>query len=247
MSQRPAGELTGLVVVVTGATGSAGRASVRALARAGADVVAVGRDQHRLAALFEGVDGVFPEVADLSGGNDCERLAERIRGRHGRIDGLAHLVGGWRGGPRFTSNSDEDWAFLCRALVDSLRHITMALHDDLLASADGRAVIVSASAVDAPTPGSANYAAAKAATEAWMRSLAESFARAQSKAKPDPKPQRSAATILVVKALVDDAVRDADPGKSFAGFTDVEDLARTVVELFTEEAADVNGVRIVLS
>jgi NADP-dependent 3-hydroxy acid dehydrogenase YdfG len=247
MSRRPSGELTGLVVIVTGATGSAGRAAVRALSAAGADVVAVGRDEHRLAALFEGLDGVSPQVADLGDGEECEALAERVRRRHGRIDGLVHLVGGWRGGSSFTANTDEDWQFLCRTLVDSLRHVSLAVHDDLVSSADGRIIIVSATAVDAPTPGSANYAAAKAATEAWIRAMAESFSKAQSKAKPDPKPQRSAATTIVIKALVDDALRDANPGKSFAGFTDVNDLARTVVELFTEEPADINGARIPLT
>src|ERR1700712_3743716 len=247
MTRRPAGELDGLVIVVTGATGSAGRAVARALAWAGAEVVAVGRDEHRLAALFDDVNGVHPQVADLSDGPRCQALAERIRGRHHRIDGLVHLVGGWRGASRFVENSDEDWAILSHALVDSLRHITIALHDDLAASADGRAVIVSAIAVDSPTPGGANYAAAKAATDAWMLALAASFARGQSRSKTEPTLQRSAAPILVVKALVDRAMRDSSPDKKFAGFTDVNALAARIVELFTEEASEINGARIVLA
>ena len=246
MSTRPAGELNSLVIVVTGATGSAGRATVRALALAGAEVVAVGRQEHRLAALFDGVDGVHPQVAELADGPHCEALAERVRRRHHRIDGLIHLVGGWRGAAGFTANSDQDWAFLCGTLVDSLRHVTMAFHDDLVASADGRAVIVSATAAEHPTPGGANYAAAKSATQGWMAAMAESFARAQSRATP-PTHQHSAATVLVVKALVDEAMRDAAPGKTFAGFTDVGVLAARVVELFTEDAADINGARISLA
>ncbi len=246
MSWRSAGELTSLVIVVTGATGSAGRACVRELARAGAEVVAVGREEHRLAALFDAMDGVHPQVAELTDGASAQALAEQIRARHHRIDGLVHLVGGWRGASRFTANSDEDWAFLCRNVVDSLRHISIVLHDDLAASADGRAIIVSATAVDSPTPGGANYAAAKAAAEAWMSSLAASFARTPSTSAPS-RPQRSAATILVVKALVDRAMRDAHPDKGFAGFTEVDDLAARVVGLFTENAADLNGARITLT
>jgi NADP-dependent 3-hydroxy acid dehydrogenase YdfG len=246
MTRRPAGELTGLVVVVTGSTGAAGRATVQALAQAGAEVVAVGREEHRLASLFEGLEGVHPQVAELADGPHCEALAERIRRRHHRIDGLVHLVGGWRGAPRFTANTDEDWAFLTHTLMDSLRHVTMAFHDDLAASSDGRMAIVSATAVESPTPGGASYAAVKAATEAWMLSMAESFRRLQSQAKVDPVPQHSAATTLVIKALVDQGMRDASPDKTFAGFTDVRDLAARVVDLFTEEAADINGARISL-
>ena len=63
-----------------------------------------------------------------------------------------------------------------------------------------------------PTAGSANYAAAKAAAEAWMLALADSLRRAQSGRKENPLPQTSAATILVIKALVDDRMRAAVPG-----------------------------------
>jgi 3-oxoacyl-[acyl-carrier protein] reductase len=250
MSTRPGGELTGLVVLVTGATGAAGRAAVRALAVAGADVIAVGREQRRLAALFESVDGVFPEVADLADRQQCDELADRVRARHHRIDGLVHLVGGWRGAPRFTANSDEDWLFLSRTLIDSLRHITLAVHDDLAASADGRAVIVSATAVDRPTPGGANYVAAKSATEGWMGALADSFLRTAKAAAAAPHPHagigHAAATVLVIKALVDDAMRDANPEKTFDGFTDVDFLAARIVALFTDDAAEINGARITL-
>ena len=255
MSTRPGGELTGLVVLVTGATGAAGRATVRALARAGADIVAVGRDAHRLAALFDRVDGVHAEVAELTDRPQCEALVDRVRQRHHRIDGLVHLVGGWRGAPRFTANSDDDWAFLSHTLIDSLRCMTMAVHDDLAASADGRAVVVSATAVDRPTPGSANYVAAKAATEAWMGSLAESFVRAAAAAAVAPHARahehagstHAAATVLVVKALVDEAMRDANPDRTYDGFTDVDVLATRVVALFTEDADAINGARIVLA
>ena len=246
MSSRPAGELNGLVVIVTGATGAAGRSTVRALARAGAEVVAVGRDEHRLSTLFAGLAGVHCQVAEIGDAEHCEAVAERARRRLGRIDGLVHLVGGWRGAPRFTANSDDDWTYLGHTLIDSLRHITIALHDDLAASSDGRAVIVSATAADAPTPGGANYAAAKAATEAWMLAMAESFRRLQSGAKADPVPQRSAATVLVIKALVDQGMRDAAPDKEFTGFTDVRDLADRIVDLFTDEPAEINGARLVL-
>jgi NADP-dependent 3-hydroxy acid dehydrogenase YdfG len=251
MSIRPGGELTGLVVVVTGATGAAGRAAVRGLALAGADVVAVGRDEHRLAGLFDRVDGVHPQVADVGDRAQCDALADRVRRRHHRIDGLVHLIGGWRGAPRFTANSDEDWAFLSRTLIDTLRYITMALHDDLAGSPDGRAVLVSAPAVDRPSPGGANYAAAKAAAQGWMAALAASFVRtaAQAAAAPHAHPTgtHAAATVLVVKALVDEAMRDAEPDRAFDGFTDVGELAARIVDLFTEDAADINGARILLT
>src|SRR5664279_644828 len=170
----------GRVVVVTGATGSAGTATARALVAAGATVVAVGQSAQRLSMLAERIPGISVAVADLGDPSAVDELANGMRNRYGPVDGLVHLVGGYRGGATFTSNIDTDWDLLSGALIDTLWHITLALHDDLARSPAGRAVIVSARTAQAPTAGSANYAAAKAAAEAWMLALADSLRRAQS-------------------------------------------------------------------
>ena len=227
----------GRVIVVTGAAGPAGVATSTALQAAGATVVAVGHSPERLAALADAIPGITTEVADLSDATAVQELASRVRDRHGTVDGLVHLVGGWRGGDGFTSNSDEDWRFLSAALIDTLRHVTLSFHDDLVRSTAGRVVIVSARAAEKPSAGSANYASAKAAAEAWMLALADSF-RAGA---PD-----AAATILVIKALVDDRMRAQAPDRKFPGFTDVHDLAARIVGLWSMDAQACNGARIAL-
>lgn len=239
--------LAGRVVVVTGATGSAGSATTAALRAAGATVVAVGQSPERLSALAEAIPGIAVEVADLSEGSAVDQLAARVREQHGTVDGIVHLVGGYRGGEGFTANTEADWRFLSSGLIDTLRHVTLAFHDDLVRSSAGRAVIVSAMAAAAPTAGSANYATAKAAAEAWMLALADSLRSKQSGRKEDSTPQTSAATILVIKALVDARMRAAAPERRFPGFTDVEDLAARIVGLWSSDATALNGARIALS
>jgi len=229
--------LNGRVVVVAGAAGSAGAATTRALRSAGATVIAVGHSPERLTALAASIPGINTEVADLSDPAAAAQLAARVRERHGRVDGLAHLIGGYRGGDGFTSNSEADWRFLASSLIDTLRHVTLAFHDDLVRSTGGRAVIVSARAAESPTAGSANYATAKAAAEAWMLALADSF-RATAPG--------SAATILVVKALVDERMRAQTPHRKFPGFTDVDDLAARIVGLWSMDVRACNGARIAL-
>ena len=235
----------GRVVVVTGAAGAAGTATTRALQAAGATVVAVGRSADRPAELAQ-LPGVEVEVAELGDQAAVDRLADRLRDRYSFIDGLVHLVGGYRGGKTFGSNSDADWRFLSGGLIDTLRFSTLALHDDLVRSPASRAVIVSATAAESPTAGAANYAAAKAAAETWMLALADSFCRAQSGRPDNPTPQTSAATILVIKALVDARMRAAAPDRRFPGFTDTEDLASRIVALWSDDAAAVNGARVAL-
>ena len=240
----------GRVVVLTGATGSAGTATARALVAAGATVLAVGQSAQRLSMLAERIPGISVAVADLGDPSAVDELANGMRNRYGPVDGLVHLVGGYRGGATFTSNTDTDWDLLSGALIDTLRHITLALHDDLARSPADRAVIVSARTAQSPTAGSANYAAAKAAAEAWMLALADSLRRAQSGLGPGPDgspvPQTSAATILVVKGLVDGRMRAESPTRKFPGFTDVDDLAARIVGLWSSDAAALNGARIEL-
>jgi NADP-dependent 3-hydroxy acid dehydrogenase YdfG len=232
--------LDGLVVVVTGAAGPAGVAACTALHAAGATVVAVGHSRARLAALADRLPGLVVETADLSDAEAVAALATRVREAHGRIDGLIHLVGGWRGGDSFGANTEADWQFLSAGLIDTLRHTTLAFHDDLIRSPAGRVAIVSARAAAKPSAGSANYAAAKAAAEAWMLALADSFRRTSA------VDDGAAAVIFVIKALVTDQMRAENPDRTFPGFTDVTDLADRIVELWAADAAELNGARITL-
>ena len=239
---------TGLRVVVAGASGASGKAVTAALRRAGTEVIAVGSNAERLRQAYGDDDGVATFTCDLADRVAVEGLAADVLAGGG-ADGLIHLVGGWRGGKGITGQSDEDWDFLHRNLLTTLRNTTRAFYPQLASSKSGRAVIVSSTAVGSATAGGANYAAAKAAAESWMQSLADGFERDRKAAEKDtgrPAPARAAAVVLVVKALVDDGMRRAEPEKAFDGFTDVAQLAEAVKNLFGTPAADLNGHRIPL-
>jgi len=244
------------VVVVTGAAGPAGQAVVRRLVAGGASVVGVDTDDRRLAEVREGLgrqrDRFTAAVVDLVDEEATRAFARRLVGtgggpRPGRVDGVVHLVGGYRGGSRFADNTIEDWLFLHSLLIRTVQNVSLAFHDALAASARGRFVLVSATAASSPSAGSAGYAAAKAAAEAWTMALADSFRQEQSGREPEPRPQTTAATVLVVKALVHDGLRAARPDAAFDGYTDVADLADVVAGLWDTDAALVNGARRVLA
>lgn len=222
------------VIVVTGATGDAGRATCRTLAAAGHQVIAVGRSESALAELTS--DRISTRVCDLTDVQAVADLGMAVREEFGLIDGLVHLVGGWRGGRTFEANTDDDWDVLSSSLIQTLRHMTLEVHDDLLASAAGRAVIVSSTAVNSPTAGNANYATAKAAAETWMLALADSFRRNQSGRRQEPLPQTAAAVILAIKAIGDKP-----------GFSSAATLAEQVLLVFNGRAEELNGSRIDLT
>ena len=89
-------------------------------------------------------------------------------------------MGGWRGAKGITDQSDEDWEFLERGAITTLRNVTRVFYDDLAASDAGRFAMVSSTAVGKPTAGGASYVAAKAAAEAWTLAVADGFQRGQS-------------------------------------------------------------------
>lgn len=211
----------GRTVLIAGATSASGRAVARALLDAGARVVAVGSDQGRIDALEAEVPGVIGERADLTDGDDVLELAMRVHARVGDVDGVVHLVGGWRGGGGIPGQTEEDYRVLERSFT-ALRHVSRAFWDDLVASSAGRIAIVSSTTVAAPTAGGANYAAVKAAGESWMQSLAQGFTTARR--AQGPEGGAAAVTFRV---------------SSLSGLE--ERLAASVVDLWRSDASTLNG------
>ncbi|MGP3962696.1 SDR family NAD(P)-dependent oxidoreductase [Nonomuraea sp. 3N208] len=208
-----------MIILVTGAGGPTGEAVSGYFRKNGHTVIGVDKDD-----------------VDLLDRAAVQSLAEQIDREHGRVDGVVHLVGGWRGASTFAETDLADWDALHDLLIRTLQHVSLAFEPLLRRSDNGRFVIVSAKAAERPAAGGAVYAAAKAAAEAWTLSLADSLSGTN-----------SAAVILVVKALVNDAMRAAKPDGRFPGFTDVNDLAAAIGGLYDRPAAELNGMRLDLT
>ncbi|MFK4298241.1 NADP-dependent 3-hydroxy acid dehydrogenase YdfG [Arthrobacter sp. GAS37] len=237
-----------LTVVVTGGSNSSGIAVARAFALAGHRVFTIGSNEARIkSAAAEAGNDVTPLVCDLSRLESVRELASEIHGSTERVDGVIHLVGGWRGAKGIEDQPDEDWAALEQSAVTTLRNVSRVFYKDLASSPTGRFAMVSSTAVAAPTAGAATYAAAKAAAETWTLAVADGFRRDQSGNKDEPVEQHSAAVVFVVKSLLDSAMRREHPERKFPGYTDVEDLAAAAVGLFDKPAAELNGQRLLLA
>lgn len=213
----------GRLVLLAGGTSAVGRASARALLAAGARVVIVGSDATRLADAAAEAPGAATELCDLTDADAVSALRERVHAAHGGVDGVLHLVGGWRGGGGLAGQSDEDFAFLLRS-VSALRVISRVFDGDLTASPAGRLAIVSSTSVTRPLAGGANYAAVKAASEAWTRAIAHGFAKS---ARDADRPISAAAVVFRVKSL--DGLEDALAAAFVALWDDDADAFNDVV------------------
>ncbi|MEV0786106.1 SDR family NAD(P)-dependent oxidoreductase [Streptomyces sp. NPDC050423] len=242
------GALEGAVVAVAGAAGPAGRATLLRLAEAGAIVVASDANATRLAEAVDaaryahGGATVTGDTVDLLDLGAAREWADRTEKEFGRIDGLVHLVGGWRGSAGFAETDLADWTLLEKLLIRTVQHTSLAFQSGLQRSDRGRYLLISAAGASRPTAGNAAYAASKAAAEAWTLALADAFRKAGGE-----DASRSAAAILVVKALVHDAMRAERPNAKFAGFTDVKELADAIAGVWDRPALEVNGKRLWLT
>ncbi|MEU6841247.1 SDR family oxidoreductase [Streptomyces sp. NPDC046716] len=240
--------LDGAVIAVAGAAGPAGRAALKRLAEAGATVIGADADAERLAEAVDearyahGGATVVGDTVDLLDLQATRDWADRIEKDFGRVDGVVHLVGGWRGSASFAETDLADWDLLEKLLIRTVQHTSLAFEGPLTRSDRGRYLLISAAGASKPTAGNAAYSASKAAAEAWTLALGDAFRKAGGDAGP-----RQAAAILVVKALVHDAMRAERPNAKFAGFTDVKELAEAITGVWDKPAAEVNGTRLWLT
>lgn len=186
-------------VVVTGATGDAGRALSALLHDRGDQVVAVGTDAERLEAVTATARG----VVDLTDEEAARTFARDLVAELGRIDAVVHLVGGWRGG-----DSPEADAWLRPRLVTSLENTVDAFEEALTASA-GRLAIVSSTAVRMDGEQSSSYARAKADAEELVAELGDRLAEAG-----------GAATVFVIRSLGEDGTPAAVLAERLAAWLD---------------------------
>jgi len=232
--------LDGRVYAVAGVGGGLGPSVVECLAAAGASVAGADRDQGRVDEVggaadipAERWDGRAVDLLDEEGARQwCAALRERF----GRVDGLLHLVGGWRGGAPLHEAPPADWKLLHDLLIRTVQHTTRAFHDALLASEHGRFVLISAKQAQAPSNSNAAYAAAKAAAEAWTLALADGFAGSS-----------ATANVVVVDAILTPRMREENPEGDFSSFTPAEHLAAGIAFLCSDAAQEMNGQRLALS
>jgi NAD(P)-dependent dehydrogenase (short-subunit alcohol dehydrogenase family) len=228
------------VIAIAGVGGGLGPLVARTLAEAGATVAGTDRSRETLDSLAADLglpsqrwDGRTADLLDEDAAREwCAALVERF----GRVDGLIHLVGGWRGGQPLQEAPLSDWELLQDLLVRTVQHTTRAFHDQLAASPHGRFVLVSSKQAQAPTATNAAYAAAKAAAEAWTLALADGFEGGD-----------ATANVVVVDAILTPRMREEEPDKEFPSFTPAEDIAAAIAFLCSDAAKKMNGQRLPLT
>jgi len=143
--------IDGNAALVTASSSGLGKASAKALAREGADVVINGRDEDRLADALEEIEAVasgevVAQSGDLTDPDDIETLVERTVDEFGTINHLVTSAGGPPSGA-FLDTDDDDWEDAYELLVMSVVRLAREAEPYLSEGDGGTIVTITSSSV----------------------------------------------------------------------------------------------------
>ena len=157
------------IALVTGASGGLGTHVTKALL--GAEFAVVG-----VAPKIKPSDFDDPNFTALPASIDtlaaATKVADAVVARFGKIDVLAHLVGGFAGGQTVAETDDATFQRMFEMNVNSTFHILRAVLPQMHKAGGGRIIAIGSRAAEDPGPKVGAYSASKAALVSLIQTVA---------------------------------------------------------------------------
>jgi NAD(P)-dependent dehydrogenase (short-subunit alcohol dehydrogenase family) len=216
-----------IVVLVTGADGGLGTHVTRAFLAAGASVV--GTSPRIKQAAFDSPNFVAipAEISSLAGAN---ALLDQALARFGRLDVLAHTIGGFAGGLSVAETDDATFQRMLDLNLNSFFHILRAAIPPLRKGGAGRIIAIGSRAALEPGAGVGAYSATKAAMVSLVRTVAV-----------ENKDAGLTANVILPGTMDTPANRKAMPNADVSKWVQPASIASLVVWLAGDAGKDVNG------
>lgn len=169
---RPRESMSRPLAFVTGASVGIGAATARALARAGYDLVLVGRREELLREVAKGLPGAHHALAlDLRDKQALARAQEQRPELFERVDVLVNNAGLARGTDPVQGGDPDEWDEVIDTNVKALLRLTRAIVPHMVKRGDGHVVNLGSTAGHWVYPGGAVYCASKHAVRAITEGL----------------------------------------------------------------------------
>jgi NAD(P)-dependent dehydrogenase (short-subunit alcohol dehydrogenase family) len=222
--------MKGKVVLVTGANGGLGIYLTQAFLDAGATVIGSSRTIQQ--SDFEG--SAFTAVAaEISNRENARVLVDQVVSRFGRLDVLAHSVGGFAGGQPIADMDDETFQRMLDVNLNSVFHILRAAIPPMRRTGNGRIIAIGSRAALEPGAGVGAYSASKAAVVSLVKTVAL-----------ENKDAGLTANVILPGTMDTPANRKAMPKADVSKWVKPASVAELVVWLAGEAGKDVNGAAI---
>jgi NAD(P)-dependent dehydrogenase (short-subunit alcohol dehydrogenase family) len=215
---------------VTGANGGLGIHVTKALLDAGFAVVGLARkiqvsdfDHPHFTAL----------PASLDSFDAAKKAVETIMARFGKIDVLAHTVGGFAGGSTVAETDDATFQRMFDMNVNSTFNILRAVIPHMRKTGSGRIIAIGSRAAEDPGPGVGAYSASKAALVSLMKTVAR-----------ENKDAGMTANVILPGTIDTPVNRKAMPGADISQWVQPASIASLIVWLASDAGKDVTGAAI---
>lgn len=224
-------EFAGKVVMVAGANGNVGQAVARRFAAAGAKVVVVGRSEGELAAIAQETGGTIG-VADVTDPASVDALVAQIEGSHGKIDVLAHTVGGFAAGTPVHETGLDVWDKMmnlnARSVFVTCGRVAKHMVDHTVS---GRIIAILSKDAYKGRAKTAAYAASKAAAQRVLDSMAAELVG-------------NGITVNgIVPTMIDTPQNRASmPNADFSNWVKPEEIADAIAFLAKDGSGSINGI-----
>lgn len=218
------------ISLLTGANGGLGTQVTKVLLDAGFTVVG-------LAPKIQQSDFDHPNFTALTAALDslaaAKKAADTVIARFGKIDVLAHLVGGFAGGQAVAETDDATFQRMFDMNLMSAFHILRAVIPHMRKAGYGRIVGIGSRAAESPGASIGAYSASKAAFGSLMRTVAL-----------ENKDAGITANVILPGTIDTPANRKAMPGADTSQWVQPSSIASLILWLASDAAKDVTGAAI---
>ena len=219
--------MKGKVVVVTGANGGLGVFVTQAFLDAGATVIGTSRKIRQSDFNSPGFTAMPAEIANREG---AKVLVDQVVARFGKIDVLAHTVGGFAGGQSIAETDDATFQKMFDINLNSAFYVLRAALPALRKTGGGRIIAIGSRAAVDPGPGVGAYSASKAALVSLIRTVAA-----------ENKDAGITANVILPGTMDTPTNRKAIPNADVSKWVQPAKVASLVVWLAGDAGTDVNG------
>jgi NAD(P)-dependent dehydrogenase (short-subunit alcohol dehydrogenase family) len=218
------------IALVTGANGGLGTHVTKTLLDAGFAVV--GLSPNIKQSDFSHASFTALPVS-LNSLDAATKASDTVIARFGRIDVLAHLVGGFAGGQTIADTDDATFQRMLDMNLNSAFHILRAVIPHMRKAGAGRIIGISSRAAEEPGASVGAYSASKAAFSSLMRTVAL-----------ENKDAGITANVIMPGTIDTPANRKAMPGADTSQWVQPASVASFIVWLAGDAAKDVTGAAI---